>query len=73
MSELKDFGKVYEVCGHLIPVKELKKGCVFRLLDGTGEIRAVAFFGDCVEGYACVYGRLEEYRGEKEVVILSFG
>jgi len=72
LSEVKEYGKLYKVCGTLIPVYELERGCIYRFTDGEGEIKAVAFFGECVSGYACVYGRLEEYRGEPELVILGY-
>ena len=65
-------GKVYRFCGVLIPLKELRNGCIYRFLDDTGEIKSVAFFGDCIQGYTCFYGRIESYRGEKEVVVLSY-
>ena len=65
-------GNVVFLCGTLIPVKVLEKGCVYRLLTDKGEIRAVKFSGSCSGGYTCVYGRIEVYRGERELVILGY-
>ncbi len=71
VSELKGVGKLYKVCGTLIPLKSLQKGCIYKLVDETGEIKAISFSGSCEPGYACLYGRIDEYRGEKELVILA--
>lgn len=71
VSELKEMGKLYKVCGALLPTKPLGKGCIYRLMDDSGEVKAVSFFGTCRAGYTCVYGRLDEYRGEKELVVLA--
>ena len=71
IKELR-MGEVYKVCAVLIPLKNLNNGCLYRAVDDSGEIKAVAFFGGCRGGYACFYGRVDEYRGEREVVILSY-
>ncbi len=71
IEDLKDFGRLYKVCATFLPVKALEKGCLYRILDESGEIKGVSFYGQCISGYRCVYGRLEMYRGEKELVILS--
>ena len=72
LSQVRDVGKVYRVCGTLVPIKELSKGCIYRFFDEGTEMKAIAFFGECRSGYACIYGRLDTYRGEREIVILSY-
>lgn len=72
IREVDTYGKVYRVCGVLFPVKELERGCIYTLSDGEIEMKAVAFFGRCMAGYVCMYVRLEEYRGEPELVILEY-
>ncbi len=72
LSEVKELGKTYHTCGVLVPIKELERGCIYRVMDENVEVKGIAFFGECTSGYSCFYGRLEEYRGEREVVILGY-
>lgn len=72
LSEAKEVGKVYYTCGVLIPLKKLQKGCIYKIIDQNTEVKGVAFFGECVSGYSCFYGRVDKYRGEKEIVILGY-
>jgi len=67
-----DQGKVYVLCGVLTPLKKLRQGCIYEFEDITGKMKAVAFFGGCISGYACITARADTYRGERELVILEY-
>jgi len=73
LGKIKEVGKVYYSCGVFLPVKELSRGCIYRITDGNVTLKGIAFFGECMSGYSCFYGRVDLYRGEREVVVLGYG
>jgi hypothetical protein len=73
LSKVEEVGKVYHSCGVFLPIKELDRGCIYRITDGNVAVKGIAFFGECVSGYSCFYGRVDVYRGEREVVVLGYG
>ena len=66
-------GKCVRMCGHILSVKHASSGCFYTLFDG-GEYKAVDFgASECVSGYVCFYGRVTEWRGKSELIVLERG
>ncbi len=65
-------GECVRICGTVVQRYATEKACFYTLFNGD-TIKAVQFRPyTCLSGEICVLGRVQMYRGEYEVVILSY-
>lgn len=65
-------GECVRICGTIVQRYSTEKACFYTLFDGN-IIRAVQFRPyTCLSGDVCVLGRIQMYRGEYEIIILSY-